>query len=101
LAQNTGAWITGKNSPQPEKFFQVDARRKGTNGRREIFADESEARKRATKIVEEFSTNGAHGLTIPPGLRSMAEIAAKILEPYGKTVLQAAEHYRAFLTRER
>jgi len=84
-----------------EKFFQVDARRKGTSGRRETFAKQDEAEERAGTIAAEFAGNGSEGLAMPAGLRAMAFQGQALLEPYGKTVLQACQFYRDFLATEK
>lgn len=84
-------WIKG------EKFFQVDARRKGTAGKRETFAGEAEAKTRAAEIEKDFGQQGAEGLNFSPDLRLMAQSAEKLLLPWKKTILDAAQFYAAHL----
>lgn len=80
-----------------ELFYQVDARKTGTNGKQETFKLKSEAEKRAGEIAAQFAANGHEGLALPGELRFMATTGAEMLKPYGATVLQACEHYRDFL----
>lgn len=87
--------------PKGERFYQVDARRKGTDGKRETFPTQQAAEKRAAEIAEEFNLNGREGLSLNLELRAGALQGRRILEPYGKTVLQACEFYRAHLEAER
>jgi hypothetical protein len=87
--------LHGKNA------YQVDARRKGTNGKRKTFVDESKARTHANKIEQELGDNGKLGLAMSPELRTMAQAAEKMLAPFDKTILQAADFYRAFLEEEK
>jgi integrase len=84
-----------------EWFYQVDGRRRGTNGKRETFAKKSEAEKRAAEIEKDFEGNGVDGLAMPAELRAMAAVAERILAPFGKTIVQAAEFYRDHLTAEK
>jgi integrase len=83
-----------------EKFYQVDARRKGTNGRRETFAKKSEAETRAAAIEKDFAGNGTDGLAMPADLRAMAFQGQTMLAPFGKTIFQACEFYRDYLKAE-
>ena len=80
-----------------QTFYRVDARRSGTEGRQETFKSQKEAEKRATEIAAQFGTNGKEGLSFPAELRGMALTADRMLRPYGKTLLQAAEFYKAHL----
>jgi len=80
-----------------QKLFQVDARKKGTNGKQESFSDREEAQERATAIAAEFAANGNEGLALPADLRFMAIKGDEILKPYGKSILQACEFYRDYL----
>ena len=80
-----------------QKFYRVDARRVGTNGKQETFKLKEDAEKRAGEIEEQFSTNGSEGLAFPVEIRGMAITATNLLQPYGKTIIQAAEFYKAHL----
>ncbi|MEI6165418.1 MAG: tyrosine-type recombinase/integrase [Planctomycetota bacterium] len=80
-----------------EKFFQVDARRTGTNGKQEHYATKEDALGRAAKIEAEFSDNGNQGLAMPAALRTMAFAGEQLLAPYKKTIYQAAEFFKAHL----
>lgn len=80
-----------------EKFYRVDARRTGTNGRQETFKLRADAEKRAQEIEAHFALNGAEGLTFSAELRGMALTASKLLATHGKTIIQAAEFYAAHL----
>lgn len=84
-----------------DKFYQVDARRKGTNGKRETFSDKKEAEKRAAEIELDFKTEGAAGLSLDAELRVMALRGKSILEPFGKTVADAVYFYANFLEQEK
>ena len=81
-----------------EKCFLVDARKAGTKGGRTFCETEAEARERANGIAAEFATNGREGLAMNAALREMAFRGEKILAPFGKTVAQACEFYRDYLT---
>lgn len=82
-------------------FFQVDARKEGTNGKQEHYPTKDEAITRARTIAGELFDEGAEGLKMPAELRMMAFAGAKLLEPFGKTILQACEFYRAHLLGEK
>lgn len=81
-------------------FYQIDARRKGTNGRVETKADKAEAQERANAIAADFTANGTEGLAVSGELRVMAVKGEALLQPYGKTIFQACEFYRDFLRHE-
>lgn len=80
-----------------QTFYRVDARKKGTDGRQETFKSQKEAEKRAGEIAAEFGNVGKEGLAFPAELRGMALSADRMLRPYGKTLLQAAEFYKSHL----
>jgi integrase len=84
-----------------QKFYRVDARRAGTHGKQESFKSQKEAEARAAEIEEQFNGNGTEGLAFPAELRGMALTAEKMLTPYGKTLLQAAEFYKAHMDAEK
>jgi len=79
------------------KRYQVDARRKGTSGKRENKETRAEAETRAQQLADEFSKNGADGLAIPAELRVMALNSAEILKPYGKNINDATMFYKSHL----
>ena len=87
-------WLKG------DRFYQVDARRRGTAGKRETFAKQSEAEERAGTIAAEFVANVIQGLDMPADLRAMAFQGRAILEPFGKSILEACSFYRTYLTAE-
>ena len=80
-----------------QTFYRVDARRTGTGGRQETFKLQKAAEQRAGDIATQFGTNGKEGLSFPAELRGMALTADRMLKPYGRTLLQAAEFYKAHL----
>ena len=55
-----------------QAFYQVDARKQGTDGKRETFSSRQEAEERAADIAANLATNGAEGLALPLELRVMA-----------------------------
>src|SRR5262245_36809324 len=54
-----------------ERFYRVDARQRGTNGRQETFKSREMAEKRATEIEKNFVVNGVEALSFPAELRGM------------------------------
>lgn len=79
------------------KFFRVDARRRGTLGKQETFKSKEKALDRASEIDKEFENNGSEGLALSGELRSAAITAEKLLKPFGKSVVEAAQFYVAHL----
>jgi len=67
-----------------EKFYRVDARKTGTNGKQETFKSQKVAESRATEIEEQFSGNGTEEPAFPAELRGMALTGEKILRPHGR-----------------
>ena len=82
-------------------FYQVDARKRGTDGTQEHFPTKDRAVTRAREIAGELNANGFEGLAMPADLRAMAFAGRAMLEQFGKTILQACEHYRAYLLGEK
>lgn len=80
-----------------EIFYRVDARRRGTGGKQEAFKLLKDAEKRASEIEKQFVADGTEALSFPVELRGMALSASKLLKPYGKSIAQAAEFYKAHL----
>lgn len=84
-----------------QTFYQVDARRKGTSGKRESFLTKKEAEDRAAEIKRDFDSQGTEGLALEAEVRVMAVRAKIRLEPYGKTIADAVAFYEAHLKREK
>jgi integrase len=84
-------------SVKGEKFYQLDARRQGTNGKRETFSSRKGAEKRAAEIEAEFLKTGTDALLVDGELRAMALRGQAELKPYQKTLADAVAHYKAFL----
>jgi integrase len=84
-----------------DTYFQVDARRQGTAGKQETFKSRAAAEKRAGEIEREFAANGNDGLALSGELRGLTLLANELLQPYGKTILEAAQFYRAHLDSEK
>jgi integrase len=80
-----------------QRFYRVDARKTGTNGRQETFKLQAAAEKRAKEIEGHLSANGIEGVSFSAELRGMALTGSKLLGPHGKTILQAAEFYATHL----
>lgn len=74
--------------------FQVDGR---PHKERVFFRTESDALVQADVWARERTNQGIEALEFPTTLRIQATEAARLLEPFGKTLLDAAEHYVAFL----
>src|SRR3954469_21943527 len=69
-----------------ERFYQVDGRRKNTNGRRETFKSRTDAEKRARDVAESVGALGSEGINFPTELRVMAQNCASRLQPFRKTL---------------
>lgn len=80
-----------------ETFYQVDARRKGTIGKRETFSSLKSAQSRASEIEADFQELGSDGLALPLEVRASAAKATRILAPYDKTIDEAVSFYLAHL----
>ena len=81
-------------------LYQVDARKKGTNGKRESFIDLEAAEKRASELDESIVMEGIEGMAIRAELRIMALQAEKRLSAYDKTILDAVTFYIEHLKAE-
>ena len=77
-------------------LYQVDARRQGTNGRREHFSTKKEAEDRANAIAGDFDRLGNEGLNFPNDLRVMALHCSQKFAAIGKTIADATTHYLSF-----
>jgi len=84
-----------------QSFYQVDARRKGTNGKREAFSSKQEALDRADEIKRDFDAQGTEGLALDAEVRVMAIRAKNRLDQYGKTIADACDFYEAHLQKEK
>jgi hypothetical protein len=73
------------------------------NGRRKrlYFTSEKAAEKKLAELTKQQKKEGTAGLDVPLELRVLASKAAKRLEPFGKSVLDAAEFYAAHLEKEK
>ena len=83
-------------SVKGETFYQVDARRTGTNGKRETYSNQKEALGRAAEIEDELGLHGTEAL-IDSVLRNMALHGQAMLKPYGKTIMDGILFYKAHL----
>jgi integrase len=86
--------IDGKN------FYQVDARKKGTKGKRETFSTKAEAEDRAREIEADFRMEGIEGLSLTAELRVDALKAEAKLRPHGKSINDAVNFYLSHLEAE-
>jgi integrase len=84
-----------------KRFYQVDARRKGTNGKREAFSSKQDALDRADEIKCDFDAQGTDGLALEAEVRVMAIRAKNRLDTYGKTISDACDFYEAHLKKEK
>jgi len=78
-------------------FFVVDPR---PYKRREYFKEKALAKTRADQVATERVKKGVEAVEFPTALRMMAIEANALLEPFEKTILDAARHYKAFLEQE-
>jgi integrase len=69
------------------------------NGKRQrrFFATEKEAKLELRKLEIQLRREGEQGLRVPEETRVLAAKASKLLEPFGRNVLDAAEFYVAHL----
>lgn len=82
-----------------ETLYVVDARKKGTAGKREYFYTQKEALERAGAIEDELGLHGTEAL-ISSKLRNMALEGEALLKPYGKTVMDGILFFKAHLDAE-
>lgn len=82
-----------KGSP----LYQVDARKKGTTGKRESFTDLDKAKDRAKEIAESLTMEGIEGMAIKAELRVAAIQGERLLAEYNKTLSDAVQFYLAHL----
>ena len=74
-------------------LYQVDARKKGTLGKRESFLSLADAEARAKEIATSLQMEGLEGMAIRPELRIMALQAERELAEYGKKINDAVCYY--------
>jgi integrase len=82
------------------RSFMVDGRR-NRNGRREYFTDLIQAKTRADQLAVQRENQGTASLSFTPRDRVMAEECRELLRPFGKTPLEAVQHYVAHLEADR
>lgn len=87
-----------------QKFYQVDPRRQQNGsqigGKREHFPRKKDALLRADELAGETFVYGQTAMSFDPELRLMAIKGTAALEPFGKSIMDAVEHYRNFLALE-
>lgn len=83
-----------------ERFYQVDARKKGSLGKQEHYSERAAAETRANQLAAQFEQSGSEGLTLTAFQRVMVLQGEEMLKPFGKTILQASEFYRDHLLAE-
>lgn len=85
-------------TPTGKKLFIVDAR---PHGKREGFAEESDALVRAEQLALERENKGTEALEFSTSARIMAQECMAKLEPFGKTLRDATDHYVLWLQSEK
>ncbi|TSA34495.1 MAG: site-specific integrase [Verrucomicrobiaceae bacterium] len=84
-----------------EILYQIDGRRKGTNGEgREYRKTKKDAEKRAQELESDFRLEGAEGLNMSAELRVEALRADAKLSKYGKSLTDAVGFFLNFLEQE-
>jgi integrase len=87
-----------------EKFYQVDPRRQqngsSIGGKRIHYSRKKDALAKAEELAEETFLHGQVAMSFDPELRRMAIKGTASLEPFGKTIADAVEHYLEFLALE-
>lgn len=82
----------------------IDARRmrKGVvEGETHWRADRAEALALAETIAAEYDQSGAQGVAMPIELRAQAFLAQRIMEPLGRSIVEACEFYRDHLLKQK
>lgn len=85
-------------TPTGKKLFIVDAR---PHGKREGFTSEEDAITRAEQLALEVENKGTEAVAFPTHLRVMAQECIAKLEPFGKTLREATEHFVKWLQSEK
>jgi integrase len=84
------------DSNRPHLKFVVNYREQGKR-KRSFFESKQQADSFAAFKNAELNRNGSEGAEFPTSLRVMAQNALELLKPFGKTILDAAQHYAAHL----
>lgn len=85
-------------NPAGKKLFVVDAR---PYGRREGYATKEDALTRAEQLALEIENKGTESVAFPTEARIMAAECIRRLEPFGKNLRDATDHYVAWLKSEK
>ncbi len=83
-----------------ETLFQIDARKKGTTGRREYRSSKQEAEDRAREIASDLMLEGIEGMKMRPELRVAALNAEAKLAKHGRSLSEAVAYYLKHLEAE-
>jgi integrase len=83
-----------------ETLFQIDARKKGTTGRREYRSSKQEAEDRAREIASDLMLEGSEGMKMRPELRVAALNAEAKLAKHGRSLNEAVAYYLKHLEAE-
>ena len=82
------------------RYYQVDCRKQGTDGKRETFKSKAEAESKANEVALDFTTAGTDGVVFDADLRNEAKKAKAVLSPYEgmfadapATITAAVKHY--------
>lgn len=81
-------------------LFQIDARKKGTAGRREYRNSRKEAEDRAREIASDLMLEGSEGMKMASELRLAALRAEAQLAKHGRHLEEAVSHYIKHLESE-
>src|SRR5215469_16689134 len=84
------------DSNRPHLKFVVNYREAGKR-KRSFFETEAHAKSFATLKNVELMKNGIEHAEFPTSLRIMAQNAAELLRPFGKTIIDAAKYYAGHL----
>src|SRR5215472_9792590 len=81
---------------RPNLKFVVNYREAGKR-KRSFFESKQQAESFAAFKNAELKRNGSEHAEFPTSLRVMAQNAVELLKPFGKTIMDAAQHYAAHL----
>jgi integrase len=81
-------------------LFQIDARKKGTTGKREYRTSRQEAEDRAREIASDLMLEGVEGMRMRPELRVAALNAEAQLAKHGRSLSEAVSYYLKHLEAE-
>ena len=81
-------------------LFQIDARKKGTTGKREYRTSRQEAEDRAREIASDLMLEGVEGMKMKPELRVAALNAEAQLAKHGQSLSDAVGYYLKHLDTE-